>query len=473
MSKTIISYDDNSTDIALSGKKNALALLKIKLHKFLYRVEVDRAVFFGILAKIWGLIFGPLTALLIVIKFTPEYQGYYYTFNGLLALQVFVELGLGIVITQFASHEWSKLKIDVDLGITGDKGALARLAGLAKIISRWYLAGGLIIALSLGVGGYIFFTHSHNSNISWQLPWFFLCFFTAVTFFLSPLLSLLEGCNQVSAVYTYRFFQGVISSLIICVAIFLGAKLWSASIAIAVVALYTVLFLKYKYSKFIKCLLLTKTSDCCINWSKEILPMQWRIAVSTISGYFMFFLFTPVIFNYYGSVVAGQFGMTWSLAITASTISSSWLFPKIPRFGMLIAEKKYAELDILFFRITKIFVINTLVATSAAWFLVYILNKLHHPFAARLLPLLPTTLFLIAQVIMALSMPFTAYLRAHKKEPLLWWGICSAVLTALSTFILGKYYSVTAIGLGYLLINIVMVPCLVLLWHRCRREWHV
>jgi len=444
------------------------------LRKLFYKAEVDRAVFFGILAKIWGLVAGPFTALLIVIRFTPEYQGYYYTFNSLLAIQIFVELGLTIVISQFASHEWSKLRMDDSGGIAGDKEALSRLASLAKVSSKWYMVGGIIIAFCLGLGGYIFFLHSHNTaHINWPLPWFFLCFFTGVSFSLTPLLALLEGCNQVSAVYTYRFFQGVIASLVLCITIFMGANLWSASISVAAVIFYTALFIKRRYWKFISCLLFTGYPGPRIDWRKEILPMQWRIAISTLGSYFTFFLFTPVIFNYYGPVVAGQFGITWSLALTASTISSSWIFPKIPRFAILIAEKKYSELDSLFSRVTKIFVINTLIAASGAWFLVYILNRFNHPFAARLLPLLPTTLFLMAQVIIRLSLPFTVYLRAHKKEPILWLVTGGAVLTAFSTFILGKYYSVAAIGFGSLLINIAVVISLVLLWHRCRIEWHV
>jgi len=456
-----------------ASKKAVLALLKSKLQEFLHKANVDRAVFFGILAKIWGLTVGPLTALLIATKFTPEYQGYYYTFTGLLALQIFVELGLGVVIIQFASHEWSKLKIDPDFGITGDKEALSRLASLTNIVLKWYLVGGVIITLCLGAGGYIFFTHSHNPSINWPWPWLFLCFFTAVSFFLSPVLNLLEGCNQVSALYSYRFFQGVISSLILCVSIFFGAKLWSAPFSVAGVVLYTLLFLKLKYAKFIRCLFLARASECSMHWSKEILPMQWRIAISTVSSYFMFFLFTPVIFRYYGPVIAGQFGMTWSLAVTVSTISSPWLHPRVPKFGMLIAENKYTELDKLFWRITKIFFANTLLAMLATWLLVFGLNKFNHYLASRLLPLLPLTLFLSAQVMMMLTMPFVAYLRAHKVEPILWMAICCAVLTSLSVFILGKYYSITVMGFSYLIINTMAFLYIILLWEYCRKKWHI
>jgi len=450
---------------------STLASLKDKLRRLLYRFEVDRAVFFGILTKIWVVLAGPITALLIVVRFTPEYQGYYYTFGSLLALQIFVELGLSTVIIQFASHEWSKLKLDGSGSIAGDKVALSRLVSLANITMRWYLVGGAIVAIGLSLGGYVFFLQAQNPNVSWSLPWFSLCFLTGITICLLPLWSLLEGCNQVSTVYTYRFFQGLVSSLAIWIAILAGAKLWTASISVAVSMLCAVLFFKYRYGKFIKILLFTKSLGSRIEWKKEILPMQWRIALSWISGYFVFSLFTPIIFHYHGPVTAGQFGMTWSIVGMVFMISGSWFFPKVPRFGMLIAEKRYAELDSLFGRVTKVFVIVTILVSIAVWFAIYVLNQLNHPFAARLLPVLPTTVFLLAQVIMALSLPFSAYLRAHKKEPLLFLSLCAGALTALDVFILGKY-SVTAIGFGYLLINIVLIPCVFLTWHLCKIKWH-
>ena len=74
------------------------------LRRNFHRLEVDKAVFYGLLSKLWSLCSGPVTAIIIATKFTPEIQGYYYTFATILALQVFIELGLGKVILQFASH---------------------------------------------------------------------------------------------------------------------------------------------------------------------------------------------------------------------------------------------------------------------------------------------------------------------------------------------------------------------------------
>lgn len=446
--------------------------LSQRLRVLLNRLEFDRAVFFGILAKIWGVTAGPVTAVLIITKFTPEYQGYYYTFASLLSLQVFVELGLGTVIVQFASHEWSKLKIDDSGFIVGDKQALSRLVSLADITFKWYLIGGVVIASGLGLGGYIFFAHLQNHSVNWVWPWLSLCIFTGIGVCIMPALALLEGCNQVAAVYTYRFLQGIVASLSIWVAIFLGANLWAATISAAAIILCSLLFLKYKYYNFIKSLLFSTSLDSRINWRKEIFPLQWRIALSWISGYFVFSFFTPVIFRYYGSIVAGQFGMTWSVISMVSRISNSWLYAKVPRFGMLIAKKQYAELDLLFNKLTKIFVVVTILAAISIWFVIYIFIRLKFSFITRLLPLSSFTVFLIAEVIMMLSVPFSLYLIAHKKNPLVLVSVLTGLAVSVSTLIIGKYYSVTAIAFGYLVINIIIVLSIIIIWYRCRIKWH-
>ena len=61
-----------------------LSLISRIAHAF----DVDRAVLFGLLARIWSAGAGPLTALIIAATFSPAVQGYYYTFLNLLAFQI-------------------------------------------------------------------------------------------------------------------------------------------------------------------------------------------------------------------------------------------------------------------------------------------------------------------------------------------------------------------------------------------------
>ena len=446
--------------------------LNDRLRNVLRKVNIDRPVFFGLLSKTWSLVAVPVSLLLIAKFFSPTLQGYYYTFSTLLALQVFVELGLGTVLVQFASHEWSRLGFDSAGNIIGDKEALSRLTSLAQLAMKWYLAGALIVVIAVGGGGYLFFRHSAVHDVAWRAPWFALSLITGATVCLVPVWSLLEGCNQVASLYKFRFYQGVLSSLFLWGAIFFGFKLWVPVIA-SVAALFAgILFIGWRYAVFFKQLWFHKPKGLIIKWRKDIFPMQWKIALSWASGYFSFSLFTPVLFHYHGPVVAGQFGMTWSMVCAIGRISSVWLAPKAPQFGMLIARREFGELNRRFWHVTQFFTYVVLVLSSGCWLLVYLLNVFYPAFANRLLPPFTVGVLLMAQALVALSFPFSVYLRAHKEEPLLILSVIAGVLTGFSTVFLGKYYAATGMTIGYLLVNVTTIPFVLLVWSRCQKIWH-
>lgn len=455
-----------------SGEAALLSRLVGILRRVMSWASVDRAVLFSLLAKIWGLVAGPVTALLIAYKFTPELQGYYYTFGGLVALQSFVDLGFTTVIVQFASHEWSKLGLDSTGQVIGDAEALSRLASLAGFASKWFLAGSVILTIGLGIVGYVFFAQHPTTSIDWAMPWFALCLLTGATFFLAPVWALLEGCNQVAAVYSFRFLQGLGITLSLWLAITLNANLWTVSVASFVGLVTATVFLRRRYWKFVKALFLLRATGPRIGWRSEILTMQWRMAVSGLGSYLAASFFVPVLFQYHGPVVAGQMGMTLTLINSLSAICGAWVFPRVPFLGILIARREYGDLDKLFLRLAKTVTAVAVLGAVAIWTLVYTLYALGHHLATRVLPPLPTGLFLVATVILVLSLPMSSYLRAHKKEPLLFLSVMSGILIGLSNLILGKYYSATGMAAGYLLVIVIIVPLIAVVWYRCRAAWH-
>jgi O-antigen/teichoic acid export membrane protein len=437
-----------------------------------FQLESDRAVFFAIIGKIWGVCAGLITILLITVFFSPELQGYYYTFNSVLAFQVFAELGLGTVLTYYASHEWAKLAFDQRGRVTGDADALSRLTSLGRFALRWYLAAGAAATLVLAIGGLAFFSADGNQALPWKAAWIVLCVVTGLNLCLVPVWALLEGCNQVSNVYAYRLIQYVASSIAAWVGIYLGAGLWVASIIGVVGLLAMMVTVGRRYGRFIRTILLGHPKGPRLAWRTNILPMQWRISLSWISGYFAFSLFTPVLFHYQGSVVAGQMGMTWAFVAALTAVASSWVTPKAPFFGLLIAQKRYAELDRMFWRVTAAVVAVTTVGALGIWTLVYVLGQLHHPFAARLLAPAATGYLLLATILAAASLPMATYLRAHKEEPLVTLSVITGLLMGIAVVILGKHYSADGVAIGYLAVTATMNPFVALIWYRRRAEWH-
>lgn len=446
------------------------AKLTAPRRRFSQALAIDRAVFFALLGKIWSLPAGLVTTLLIASVFSPEMQGYYYTFNSVLAFQIFAELGLGSVVTYYASHEWAKLEIDGKGRLSGDPDSRSRLSSLARFALRWYAVAAIFLTASLAVGGYFFFA-SGRAQFPWWAPWLTLCVITGLTLCMVPLWALLEGCNQVGNVYLYRFVQVCASAVAAWTAIYAGAGLWTASISGLASLIVTGALIGRRYGRFVADIL-GEQQGARLKWRDDILPMQWRIAVSWISGYFVFSLFTPVLFHYHGPGIAGRMGMTWAFVSALVAVASAWVLPKAPQFGILIAQQRYAELDRLFWRITAIVCGVTAAGALGIWTVVFMLNEFHHPFAERLLPPSSTGYLLLATVIMSASLPMSVYLRAHKKEPLLALSVVSGILTGIAVVVLGKRYSAEGMAIGYLTVTAMVTPFVAVLWHRLRTEWH-
>ena len=438
----------------------------------LQKIEVDKAVSFSVLSRFWLLFAGPITAILIATFFSPELQGYHYTFASLLSLQVFAELGLGTVIIQFAAHEWSKLQIDKQGFISGDQIALERLRSIFRFSLKWYAIASALFVFGLAIGGSIFFSAKSDPNIVWFAPWLALCILTGANLTLTSAWSILEGCNQVAKAQYYRMIVNITTSIAVWLSVLGGLNLWTAA-AWNLVSFICALVLFYKgYKNFFKSLFGVSNGSSKVDWLKEMLPLQWRIAVTWLCSYFIFSLFTPLLFRFKGPIVAGQMGMTWSIVAAVSAIAGAWPNTRVPYFGVLVAQKRFGELDRLFYKITKIATAVALLGAIGAWSVIYGLNIIEHRLATRLLPPLPSAIFLLAIVFHILSIPMFLYLRAHKKEPTMLVSVVSAILILIFNLVLGKKYGVTGMAAGYLFVNILIVPLVFIIWSRAKKSWH-
>ena len=450
-----------------------MSKLKIFQIKVFHIFNIDRAVFFAILSRFSAMIIGLLTAYLIANFFSPRNQGFYYTFLSLLALQTFAELGLGSVIRSFASHEWERLRFNDKGLIIGDKNAKSRLISLARFAMKWYFAISLLTSIALSIGGFVFFSSTDLNYVSnWLGPWIAICIVTGVNLYLIPVWSLLEGCNQASNLYYYRFLQSISTGIFAWPAIYFGLNLWVPSIVGMIVLIVGALKIWSQYKIFIKEIVFGKSKGSLLDWRKDIMPMQWRISLSWLCAYFTFSSLVPILFHYQGPVIAGQMGMTWSFIIALTSLGSSWVSPKSATFAILVAQRNYVELDEKFRHLTLVVFGISLVGAITIYVLIYMLNAIQHPFAIRLLPVSVTSYFLLATIFISSILPAHMYFHAHKKEPLLLLFIATGLISAIIYIVSAKYYSVTDMAIGYLVISIVFSITVFFIWKKKRMQWH-
>jgi O-antigen/teichoic acid export membrane protein len=411
---------------------------------------IDKAIGYTILGRIVQAGGSIVSLSLIALFLTKEEQGFYYTFGSIMAIQIFFELGFNGIITQYAAHETAHItgyaKSDQEL----ERKAQSRLSSLLQFCVKWFSILSLLLFIILLIIGYIFFAkYGHGANVNWQLPWLLLVINTSLSFLLSPIFSFIEGLGKVKEIARLRLVQQLISLTVLWSMLSLGSKLYSAPIA-GIASLGTIVVLLL-FSDFKKILfnIWTLLDAWKVDYKNEIFPYQWKIAISWMSGYFIFQLFNPVLFATEGAIVAGQMGMTLAVLNGITGLTISWMTTKVPIFSGLIAQEKYSDLDRLFNRTLKQSATINGLSLSAMFIGIYGLRHFNLPIGERFLPYLPLAFMIIPVFLNQYVSSWATYLRCHKKEPFLVLSVVMGIATSLSTFILGNYFGALGMTAGY------------------------
>jgi len=442
------------------------------------KLAIDSAVFYSILGRLIQTIGSLVTLFLLARNLTQVEQGFYYTFGSLLAIQIFFELGMNSVITQYAAKEVSSLEL-TGFGYEGEQRIISRLAGLLRfcVLTNIFLAA--ILYLTLIAVGYVYFEHNlpKYTDVSWNYPWLVLALSTTLTFFISPLMSFLEGLGEIKGIAKYRVIQLAVSSVANWTLLSMGARLYSLGLASMLGSFSLLLIVLLSYRLRISWLWKQNVSDR-ISYFVEIFPYQWRIAISWISGYLIFQLFNPIVFAADGPVTAGKLGMTLAALNAILSISFSWTSTKIPKLTALIARRSYSELDLLF----KKTVIGSGMANGLLLLALVVFLLLLDVMDIKISGTRLIDRFLSIELVLILCVPiflgnltgaFATYLRCHNKEPLLANSIVMAILTCLSTLLFGKIWGVWGVVVGYSCLTLLMFPWIIFVFIQKRKEWHL
>lgn len=448
-----------------------LAVINRSIRELCEHLEIDQAVLYAMSARGWQFVAGPVTMWLIARHFSAEVQGYFYTFGSVLAMQLFFELGLQTVLVNLISHEWASLRLSDPGEISGDSTAAARLASLIRFVDRWYTAFAVLFVAGCGISGYLFFA-AKQSDISWQIPWWFLVVMAGVSFRFTPCFAVLEGCGEIRRVNRMRLFQAICGNLAVWAAIIIGGQLW-ACVAAATVRLFWEFMLVGTRFHQIRRGLSRFASDGGINWGQDVWPLQWRIAIQSISLWFAMHLFTLVTFHYHGEAEGGRMGMTWSIATAIQTAAMAWVQTRVPVFGTLIAKRDIPSLDQLFRRMVIFSLAFIGLTASAAIMAVLCLNYAHSHYAERILRPLPTALLFVGIGVNHVMFCQAAYVRAHRMDPFLLLTTAVNLLTGLGVWVLGRSFgAIGAISAWLAILTLLYLPLHTVIWVRMRREQH-
>ena len=439
---------------------------------------IDGAIAFTSLSRVIQAIGGIVSVILVASLLDGIEQGFYYTFASILAIQVFFELGLNGIITQYVAHETAHLK-QIGNSFEGKETNLSRISSLLHFTLKWFSLLAIFVFIVLLIIGFVFFNYYYKSEVyvDWHIPWILLSLGTTFNFLISPILAFLEGLGKVKNIAKIRVLQQLISLIVLWSGLIFGFKLYVGGLSSIIGALVLLLFVLKQFFPILKNIYNQKITEK-VSYKLEIFPLQWRIALSWIGGYFIFQLFNPVLFATEGPIVAGQMGMTLSILNAVLALSYAWVSTKIPVFSGYIAKKDYANLDKLFnltFLQSSIVNVSGLIGVfliifCVRYFNVILAGKL---LGDKFLSYVPLLFMMISFFMNHIIGSWAVYLRCHKKEPMLMNSLFYGVLSCMSTIILGNNYGVIGITSGYCVISIIIAVWAYRIFIIKKSKWHV
>lgn len=450
-----------------------------RLTNIAQKIGMDKAIAYTSGNGILGAVVSVLSIVLYATCLSQEEQGYYYTFASVLAIQVFFELGFTGIMTQFVAHEHAHLSWGEDgYSLEGDDVHRSRLASLLHICVKWYSIVAVLFLIVLQLAGISFFEEfGKGDGVEWKTPWIIISIMSAWSLFTAPLFSLMNGLGLVKDIAKMGFYRTMVNTVVLWSCLLVGLKLYSMAFSAIVSALFVVLFFAtHKFFKILGGVWKTKINER-VSYMKEIFPYQWKIALSWMSGYFIFNFMNPVIFASVGSVAAGQFGMSLSILNRIRDFALSWINTKVPLMSRLIEMKEYLELDRLFKKtvIQEIFV--CIVLLSGFWIVLIVLRETRMGFngsvlADRFLDYVPLLLVSVPVALQAVTDNFATYLRCHKKEPFLVFSIVNGIASATSILVLGRCFGLIGITAGYAALSVLFIPWGYWIYKTKKAEWH-
>ena len=399
----------------------------------------------------WQGLSGLITIILITINLSPTYQGWYYTFASLAALFYVFDFGLSNAIIHTSSHFFSDLKWGKDGRVIG-KNSLIFLSFLSQSAKKYVYLSLLFCFLVLPLG-IIFFYHSNSTHLikinNWIVPWISLIIFTSFNAGLTPYLSVIEGSGKLKEVLLIRLYASITGSIAIWYLLINNGNLWSLT-ALPVTTLLFSFFWLFRNKKRI--IFKKNKKHNLFDWKSEISSFRTQIGITSLSTYFYSQIFIPILFFVEGPKIAGQMGVSLTIAGMLGVLSQSWITSQIPELGKTAAKKEWLKVDIFF---KKSFIHLAIVYSLSSLFLLLIyLFLIPKEYKLRMLETLPFIGVLISVFLSQVLWSFSSYIRSFKKEPFAAISLISILISTPLAFIGTYKYSVNGTILSIIFVQL-------------------
>jgi hypothetical protein len=332
----------------------------------------------------------------------------------------------------------------------------------------------LCFAVTVFPAGWQFFKAASHAQAmtggGWLLTWFVLIVVTTCNILLLPYLAVVEGSGSITEAYGIRLAQGVCGGVLTWVFLSHGAGLWAAIMAPSAGIAVGFAWLVFRRRETLR--EAYRSPQVPLDWGREVWSLQWRLGLTWLSGYLLTQIYTPLLFYFQGPVVAGQMGLSLTVANMVGLLAQSWIARRVPAMAQAARSGQWGLLDKLF--ATDFF--RSVLAFAIFWFAVAIAHILigQTIYSSRILDFWNFMGLLGATFLGHINGALAAQLRSFRREPLVWVAVLGALITVMAATAMVGPYGARGVILTMVVVQVVFVlPVSVMLWRKLIRKWRL
>ena len=428
----------------------------------------DAAVSLVLMSRLVPLLSAPVTLFLVAVHAAPAEQGFYFIFLNVQAITALLEIGVGTMVVQFASHESPHLSWGEGGALQGAPDAVARIGRVVQGAWRWYAGAALaLFGVLAPLGLWLFRDDAARNGIGYAGPWLVVVTTLALYLPVAPLLCVIEGCGGLLRVQRMRMVQAIVTVGALWALIPTVGPLWAVAWFGVLWLLVAVGWLLATHAAFVRqsaqwlrqggepgSARAPDATDGTPSGAQA--RAQWRAAASWAAPFIASQLLGPLVFWRDGPISAGQVGMSLAVATAPLTLGTAWLQASFPSYASLLARGHRDELRRLA-RTASGHALLVCAAAAAGVVLVMVLLGMYAPaLAERALPPVVIALLAIHSVAMTANQAMAGYLRAGRQEPLAAAMLVGSAVAVLSAGVLagrGGAAAATAYALAGVLVT--------------------
>lgn len=380
---------------------------------------------------------------------SPRDQGVYYLIQSIAAISFFFDLGIGYVLANLAGNAKASGARGLD---DLDEARWSQLRALFSFAVRWLACAAMLFSLVVGVFG-LLQIRTVVTPVSWEvLLWAALVLGTAGNLFLNALLNFFEGLGFAQSAGYIRFVQAMANGILF---VGLVRGIHSPYVIGASMLVSVVLALVVGAALYRRPLtgLLRQRVGPPLRWRAEIFPFQWRIALSWMSGYFLFQAPTLFIGSTGQLIEAGHFGLAMQIFLAVISIAQVYLTFGVSRWAALHGSGRHDEL----FREYQYGVAITCGLVVVAGLTLLTAAAFGPPaIALRLATPAILALLLVGTAGFQVFITTNFYFRAQLKEALWIFSVISAILMISFGALTTESSKIQSVSMGYMVTGLLL-----------------